>query len=258
VIDDHGGIGVAHKAVRVVDVCNARFEGGFRGLLAGAVANEWEPYAATIAAFQVASRRSAPVVGTFVAEDLLVRGGQRSQRIHVDARTRAGVYQQVGANPDWAYQITAWYCLLESSGGMVRMAVDPGGGTDPTAAGISWTIGRALGRWEQLTTRVVASGDAITIFLEATGRYQLTRVEEKEITTAPARRDRAPATDACFDAVALVATQPFCPPQICKPDASYEPDHQADPGRYIDRDSGVSAGSDPTENPTGEGRNEHA
>lgn len=258
VIDDRGGVGVAYKAIRVVDVCNAGFEDGFRGLLAGAVANEWEPYAATIAAFQVASQGSAPVVGTFAAEDLVVRGGQRSQRIHVDPRMRAGVYQQIGANPGWVYQITAWYCLLEGSGGMVRMAVDPTGGTDPTAAGISWTIGRALGRWEQLATRVVASGDAITIFLEATGQYQLTRVEEKEITTAPARRDRARATDACFDRVQLVAAQPLCPPDISKPAANHDPDrdpnHEPEPDRGVDRDPAYPAGSDPTENPTDEGQ----
>ncbi len=51
VTDDDGASGMASKSVRVVDVLNRDFENGFRALLAGAVANEWEPYAARLRSF---------------------------------------------------------------------------------------------------------------------------------------------------------------------------------------------------------------
>lgn len=231
VVDDRGGIGVASKCVAVVDVENAGLEKGFRERLAGAVANEWEPYAATIAEFQSPSRRLEIATGTFAAEEFVVRGGQRSQRVRVDNATRAGIYQRIGANPNWAYQVTAWYCALERSGGMVRLGVDPTGGVDATATSVVWTIGRARGTWEQLAVRSTARANAITIFLEAVGRYRLSRVEEKAIDISRSlvvERDRGQGAEACFDGVHLLAVQPFChqapPPDATRPE-------QRDPAR---------------------------
>lgn len=255
VIDDHGGIGVATQCVEVVDVVNAGFEEGFRGLTAGSVGNEWDPYAASIAEFQVSSLPIAMTAGMFSAETKLVRDGQRSQRIQVDGASRAGVYQRIGANPDWAYQVTVWYCALENSGGMVRLGVDPSGGVNATASSVAWTIGRALGRWEQLAVRAVARGDAITIFIEAVGRYRSTRVEEKAMDFAASdrgARDRGQGIAACFDGVGLLAVQPFCRPPELRPEPPSDPAAQnqrdpnhpqgRDPALPFDRDSHRPAG----------------
>jgi len=84
VIDDDGGVGSDSIVVRVVDVLNRDFEGGFRHRLVGAVANEWEPYLAGGSA--TLSGALAPALGTgnatlFSAEEFVVHNGQRSQRI---------------------------------------------------------------------------------------------------------------------------------------------------------------------------------
>jgi PKD repeat protein len=233
VTDDDGASGFATKTVRVVDVLNAGFADGFRGTLAGSVANDWESYAASIAEFALASRALPRPADTFESEEFLVYDGQRSQRIRVNNETRAGIYQRIGANPGWCYQITSWYCLLETAGGMARLGVDPAGGVDPTAPGIVWITGRAQGRWEDLTARIVAQKDGLTIFLEATGRYKTTREEEEEVETPDRNRfrERSPGADVCFDRVCLLPIQPFCPPQPTEPHYSeVAPSRSSDTG----------------------------
>jgi hypothetical protein len=233
VTDDDGASSFAIRTVHVVDVLNAGFEDGFRRTLAGSVANEWESYAATISEFAVASHPLPLPAGTFESEEFLVNGGQRSQRIRVNSETRAGIYQRIGANPGWCYQITSWYCLLETAGGMARLGVDPAGGVDPTAPSVIWMAGRAKGRWEELTARIVAQKDGLTIFLEATGRYQPTRHEEEEMSETPDRhmsRERSFGADVCFDWVCLLPIQPFCPLDVVTPlgrdvPPSSRPDH---------------------------------
>ncbi|MET0552579.1 MAG: PKD domain-containing protein [Vicinamibacteria bacterium] len=215
VADDRGGIGSSVRTVQVVDLRNARFEDGYRATLVGSIANEWEPYAATTAEFARPSRAIAVPGGAFGAEELIVREGQRSQRIRVDGRIRAGLHQTIGANPGWCYEVTGGYCLFESPGGMARLGVDPAGGSDPTASGIVWATGRARGRWQELVVRVAALQDGITIFLEAAGTYRLTRVQELEISRDPAlaRVTRDTGAELCFDHVRLIPIQPFCAPE---------------------------------------------
>jgi PKD repeat protein len=220
VTDDDGASGFASKTVHVVDVLNAGFEDGFRGTLAGSVANEWESYAASIAEFDVRSRPLLLPARTFKAEEFLVYGGQRSQRIRVDSEMRVGIYQRIGANPGWSYQITSWYCLLETAGGMARLGVDPTGSVDPTAPSILWMTGRAQSKWEELTARIVAQKDGLTILLEAIGRYQPTREEKEEISDTSGgnrSRERNPGADACFDCVCLLPVQPVCSPKPTTP-----------------------------------------
>lgn len=266
VTDDDSASGFASRTVRVVDVRNPQFECGFRATLAGSIANEWEPYAATIAEFARPSHSLALPAGTFDAEEFIVDGGERSQRIKVDGQTRAGMYQRIGANPGWCYQITAWCCLFETAGGMARLGVDAAGGVDATAPGIVWMTGRTKGRWEELTARSVALKDGITIFLEATGKYQLTREEEEEMSEDPAigrpRRDTGAVV--CFDRVCLIPIQPFCPPEKPpdpvgppRPDGDPNDPHREPanpPGHERHRQGGQLAGrNDPNRNPA-EGR----
>lgn len=203
VIDDDGGIGQDATVVRVIYVENYDFERGYRERLLGMVANFWEPYAAPPKQSQqpatgvhmaaVSTPPEAQGGNLFFCEECIVHGGQRSQRIRLDRPSRAGIYQQVGANPGWDYQISAWYVINErTQGGVARLGIDPEGGDDPEAPGIVWAEGAERQHWAQLTVRATAAARAITIFLETEGG------ERGQV-------------DACFDDVSLVPIQPFCP-----------------------------------------------
>ncbi|YCK38033.1 PKD domain-containing protein [Actinomadura sp. ATCC 39365] len=170
VTDDDGGVAEDTLVVQVTDVVNGHFEGGFARRRSGEVANGWEPYR----------------TGTHLATGFVVHSGRRAQGIRAE-RGRAGIHQRVGANPGWAYQLTAWYDLEESRPAAARLGVDPTGGTDPDHPAVSWSEGVVADRWTPLTVRVTAAARAITVFLET--------------------RDGI----AWFDDVELLAVQPFCP-----------------------------------------------
>lgn len=203
VVDDDGGVGQDTTVVRVVDVENKDFEGGYRGRMLGSVANAWEPYTAALQTFPpssgaagTSSAQPPPERSTqiFSCEECCVHDGQRSQRMKLDRSVRAGIYQQIGANPEWDYQVSVWYFLDEVQNGTARLGIDPEGGTEPDSPSIVWNEGTERQQWAQLSERVAATGDVITIFLEAAG-------QEKG------------GTDACFDDVALIPIQPHCPPE---------------------------------------------
>jgi PKD repeat protein len=205
VYDDDLGRGCSDTLIRVVDVVNRGFEHGFHGDVLGLVANGWFAYGPSDARDDV-----------FAAEELLVHDGQRSQRIRFDGRNSAGIWQHVGANRGWEYQVTVWYSLHPQAGGdsliisdeeehvpitgaAARLGIDPKGGHDPQAPQVVWSEGRVRGEWSSLSGRVVARGDVITIFLEGSGDEKLS-------------------TDVCFDDVALIAVQPFCPEVPTEPE----------------------------------------
>jgi hypothetical protein len=215
IIDDEGGVGRDTTVAQVVDVANADFEKGFRSRLLGVVANNWEPYIA--APPELLGTPPANVVpGTyFAAEKFKVHGGERSQHIFGEGRFRAGIYQQIGANPSWDYQISVWYSISERmqekkivssdpaikaqqegiarirAAGTARLGIDPQGGTDPTAPSVVWSAGLELLHWTQLSVRAGAVANAITIFLEAIGEERVSH-------------------EVYFDDVVLIPIQPFC------------------------------------------------
>lgn len=212
VIDDDGGVGEATTVVRVVEVKNPGFEEGFRERLQGAVANHWQPYTARLQAETppeqpIPTHLDPGLVGmaeaerVFACEQCLVHGGQRSQRMRLGGGVRAGIYQRVGANPGWDYQVSAWYAVHERTASTARLGIDPEGGSDPDAPRVVWSEGRESQNWAQLVGRVTARGGAraITIFLEA---------ESKAEATA----------DVCFDDVSLLPIQPFCPEEAAPPE----------------------------------------
>ncbi|MGD0223983.1 MAG: PKD domain-containing protein [Terriglobia bacterium] len=164
VTDSAGGVGTASIVVRVVDVRNKHFEDGFRQLVVGQVANAWEPYpAAPPSAGESVSLSGAQV---FAAEKSIFRRGEHSQRIAIPAKSAAGIYQQVGANPGWDYQATAWFQLDQRKGGTCRLGLDPAGGTDPTAATVVWSESRQDTEWTELLVVATATARQVTIFLE--------------------------------------------------------------------------------------------
>jgi len=221
VIDDDGGVGRAARTITVVDIQNRNFEQGFHLRQAGGVANHWEPYFAKVPTVSGAPDDLNPLIvagvgggDVFLPEEYYVHSGERSQRIRFSGKSRAGILQRIGANPDWDYQISSWYSLSEQAGGVselirdvdeaadmaapiggiARLGIDPRGGTDPSAQSIIWAEGYLRERWAQLSVRAIAQAHAITIYLEGQGGGRL-------------------AVDVCFDDAALVAVQPFCPPR---------------------------------------------
>ena len=163
VIDDDGGVGTDTVVVQVTDVANGNFEAGFRVLTEGEVANHWEPY---LFQYRDGTQPGAGGGALYRAEEHVVHDGQRSQRIGGGGSFRAGIRQQVGANLDWDYQVSVWYHLAESLGGVCRLGIDPGGGVDHDSPDIVWVSGTEHHDWRQLAVRVTATSDTITIFLE--------------------------------------------------------------------------------------------
>ena len=160
VTDDDGGVGRDRLIVRVVDVVNGDFEGGFRSLDAGVVANDWEPY--------VVAKGSTATAARFDAEEFVVHRGQRSQRIYCGRGVaRAGLRQRVGANLGWDYQIAAWFHARERSGAHYRLGIDPAGGANPDAPSVVWSEAREDHEWSVLAVRGTASARQVTIYLEA-------------------------------------------------------------------------------------------
>jgi PKD domain len=202
VVDDDGGIGRDTTVVRVVDVQNRDFEGGFRPRLPGIVASAWEPYRAVSGEPAVPDEETE---STFYANQEVVHSGQRSQGVRTTGGSPAGIYQRVGANSGWDYQVTAWYALDERRGGVARLGLDPTGGTDPGGATVVWDQGSEHQQWAVLITRATATASAVTLFVELV----------PEAATPPGADIAVGSTGrpvhGYFDDLALVAVQPFCP-----------------------------------------------
>lgn len=193
VTDDNGGVGSDTLVVQVTDVANGDFEGGFRSLRVGQVANHWEPYGDAPASVGLAAL--AKDASAYAAEELIVHGGQRAQRIGA-VGARLGLMQRIGANRGWDYQLSCWYQIDQRSGaGSARLGIDAAGGSDSAAASVVWAGGSERRRWAQLVGRVTASARAITVFLELDAG--------------------ADGAIACFDDVTLLAYP--CPLKPCKP-----------------------------------------
>jgi PKD repeat protein len=202
VTDSEGGVGTASIVVRVVDVRNKHFENGFRQLTVGQVANAWEPYPAHPAQ-QVNTGAAASGALTFAADETIFRRGEHSQRIEIPANSVAGIYQQVGANQGWDYQVTAWFALDQRRGGSCRLGLDPAGGTDPTAASIFWSQSREDTEWTELLVVATATAAKVTVFLEASTKFSAGQPPFQPPDQAEIRAD-SNGTVANFDDVALL------------------------------------------------------
>ncbi len=199
VIDDDGGTGTDTLLVHVVELGNPDFEAGFRQRTAGVVANDWEPYSLAIrdpVGNIVAPAAPAP----FSAEAFIETHGRRAQKICHSGPLHAGIYQRLCANRGWEYEFQASYHLGEEGSGKARLGIDPKGGTDPASADVVWIAGGARPDWSNLTNRIEAQKDSITVFLEV-------------LETRPRRQ-----TAGWFDEVRLFPHQPFCEEMIpCDP-----------------------------------------
>jgi len=117
VVDSDGASGRDTLPVRVVDVVNGDFEGGFRDRIHGAVANGWEYHVGGAAEGMTGRPGLSDETAAFQAEEFVVCAGRRSQRINGRSGSRASLHQKIGANRGWDYQVTAWYHLDERGAG---------------------------------------------------------------------------------------------------------------------------------------------
>jgi PKD repeat protein len=190
VTDDDDASGSDDTVVHVVKLRNAHFEDGFRPRLLGDVANRWEAYTATIDPIgSQGIKTGATVPGRgqpFSAQQTVFHEGEYAQCVRPGVLQRAGIWQRIGANPGWIYEVSAWYSLAERAGeplvsgfdpedapferfDCARLGVDPGGGSDPSNPAIVWSTGQNRAEWSQLAVEATAIGDAVTVFLEAAG-----------------------------------------------------------------------------------------
>jgi hypothetical protein len=154
VTDDDGATTAATRVVRVTGLVNASFEDGFRVTDVGQVVNGWTPY---------------PRAGACTADMVVLQDSRRSQRLQTRGGQPAGIWQHLGTNPGWDYQITAWYAIAPNSTGFCRLALDPAGGTDPSGPSVVSAEGDTTGQWQQLVARVRAEGDVLTVMLDVVG-----------------------------------------------------------------------------------------
>ena len=141
-------------------VQNAGFEDGFT---AGA-GDDWSKYYHT------------GTVGFSSSTDS--HSGIYSQEIDLGSgdSIEGGVYQQFSAVSGQQYTISAYIECdnMQVDGGV---GADPTGGTDPAGGGISWDYTQSS-TWNQQSVTVTASGNLITVFLNARGRNGTVRFDD--------------------------------------------------------------------------------
>jgi hypothetical protein len=179
VLDSDGASGRATLRIVVVELMNRHFEQGFYAVSGGQVANEWTPYAArtrgdSTEPTPLLLAEFAPGDSTlFGAEEFVVRDGQRSQRLSLQLGLRTGIFQKVGANVGWDYQLIATYHIDGYCAGRCSLGVDPTGGTDPHSPEVRWSHSETTGSWQKLLLRVTAEQPLVTVFLEGAGHSEV-------------------------------------------------------------------------------------
>jgi hypothetical protein len=194
VIDDDGGIGVSHTVVEVIELKNAHFNDGFTYNPLGKIANFWHPFITYskdsdtgVSHLEGATILNSERNGKYICEKCLVFDGLSSQRIIIQDDSFSGIYQSLGANPEWEYQIGVMY-QLNNSDATVKLGIDPSGETNPNSVNIVWSEGSNQNEWSHLLQRIKAKANRITVFLgvESSAKEQ---------------------ADCCFDVVELIAIQ---------------------------------------------------
>ncbi|MDO5972023.1 PKD domain-containing protein [Flavivirga aquimarina] len=189
IIDDDGAIGKAQTIVEVIDLKNAAFNDGFSFHRAGKIANFWAPFITSLKKSEIALRQNSTLSlkEAFFCEKCYVYDGLSSQKIKTVREAFIGIYQQLGANKDWTYQVEGLYMLQEQLG-VAKLGIDPYGETDPSSPNIVWAEGITDKKWSHLLQRTCAKADLITVFL---GVKALSEAE----------------VDCCFDEIKLTAMQ---------------------------------------------------
>ncbi|MCC6485325.1 MAG: carboxypeptidase regulatory-like domain-containing protein [Armatimonadetes bacterium] len=82
-----------------------------------------------------------------------------------------GFYQRVRAQAGVFYKAAVWSKTLNIGGSAAdtnnRIGIDPTGGTNPSSTSVVWSNRSSPATWTQIAAAAVASGDWVTIFLDA-------------------------------------------------------------------------------------------
>ncbi|MCD4695281.1 MAG: PKD domain-containing protein, partial [Bacteroidales bacterium] len=170
VIDDDRGVGKDQTIVEVIKLKNSHFNEGFTYNQFGKVANFWKPFKVTphekISFYEELHKEN------FFCEKCLVYDGLSSQRITGSNGLFVGIYQCLGANSGWVYQVELMY-MLQNADGAVQLGVDPFGQSDPLSSNIVWSKGVTKRTWSHLLQRICAKANRITIFLRMEALHEI-------------------------------------------------------------------------------------
>jgi len=183
---------------------NSNFEGGFRLMGGGYVANNWTEW------------ESVAGATTGYDETVAVNGGAHSQRVRVwnIGGAAGGVYQRIPATPGRTYTVSVQTRAFDALSSC-SLGVDPTGGTNPQA-GVIWSSPNKSTSWVQKAWTGSASANAITIYYrtvsgdnykrncyfdDATPACGATTAPPK-ITQQPSAQSACPGGTAAFNATA--------------------------------------------------------
>lgn len=162
VIDDDGGVGSSQTIIEVIELKNSCFNEGFTYNQLGKVANFWKPFHLSLNEKYLFDKSFQEE--NFFCEKCIVYDGLTSQRITGSNDSFVGIYQCLGSNPGWAYQVELMY-MLQNQSGVVKLGIDPLGQSDPLSSNIIWSQGTTKENWSHLLQRLCAKAHYITIFL---------------------------------------------------------------------------------------------
>jgi YVTN family beta-propeller protein len=170
----HPGLAQQGRLLAAV-LLNGDFEGSFYPYGSGYVAQSWIPYDYNIG--------SSPP--QFLRSTAYKKDGQASQQIWSDRMSwYAGILQTTLLSSPSGVRIQAgkkytahvWtYSIYGGAGSAVqndkilkRVGIHPGGGVDPKSSAVVWTPWHGQDKaWVQINAAAVASGDRLTVFIEA-------------------------------------------------------------------------------------------
>jgi PKD repeat protein len=175
----------AFTIVEVIDLVNKDFEDGFRTKDAGIVANGWNAFYHNLDAKRVLINAALGNVQYF-PEEFIVHSGQRSQGIQITSQGAAGIFQNIGTNKEWDYQVTVWYHLSETDkAANCMLGIDPYGNENPISDDIIWSERKELNNWYCITCRVTALSNQITIFIKLINASKKAKIYIDDVKLLP-------------------------------------------------------------------------
>lgn len=136
-------------------VLNPGFESGFSIAGAGYVGNNWNKW------------EIYPGIVVGYDETVIVHGGGHAQRIRIFGTnaTAGGTYQRIPTVAGLPCSVSIW-TYADTPLTSCYLGVDPAGGTNALAPGVTWTSANTNSAWVQKTWSGVATANYITAFLK--------------------------------------------------------------------------------------------
>lgn len=169
VTDDDGGSAEITQIVNANRLVNHNFEEGFFivpevGLNELRVANGWRPFYDHLQS--ITPRQEGVKSIKMEGREIEVDQGRRAQLLLTEGAVIAGIMQTVRVNRGWEYEFTGQFHLPhEVSSARMILGIHPSGTTNPQSPGVKWVSAPSGGHWRNLSTRIKALGDEITVFM---------------------------------------------------------------------------------------------